>query len=248
MSVAYAMVVYIHQAHLNDDLSGLLQKCKHKFCYACIVNWSKVCTKCPLCKVDFLYILKVRRGIRIQSLRVEPKELNEDNDYDDPDEQVIIEGTDNSCYKCNELGDSTKLLVCDHCNFKVCHTNCLDEPLDWIPEEDFYCVDCCEKFGLKNIFLPPQPFNAELYTQIREEAEEGIIPRRIRRSRRGGNVSSRNRERRAYLDEDASENDNMMEENFETASIAIRSIYEIKKPRRSEESERRKNSPAEEKT
>jgi hypothetical protein len=84
---------------------------------------------------------------------------------------------------CNELGDSLKLLVCDHCNFKLCHTSCLDNPIDWIPEEDFYCIDCCKNYNLKNDFRPPQPFNAELYTQIREEAEQRVEQAQTRQSR-----------------------------------------------------------------
>lgn len=53
----------------------------------------------------------------------------------------------------------------------MCHNRCLDEPVDYIPEEDFYCRDCCLKFDLKNVFLPPVPFNTDLYAAIRAEVD-----------------------------------------------------------------------------
>jgi hypothetical protein len=91
---------------------------------------------------------------------------SEDQENYQGDEILVIEGTDEKCYVCNEVGDTGRLLVCDHCNFMVCHNSCLPEPIDWIPEEDFYCKDCCEKFNLKNSFEKPVPFNSELYLQI----------------------------------------------------------------------------------
>lgn len=72
---------------------------------------------------------------------------------------------------CNTAENPETLLVCDHCNFKVCHTRCLDEPITWIPEEDYYCRECCSRFNLKNSFAPPQEFNVELYEQIRNTAQ-----------------------------------------------------------------------------
>jgi len=36
--------------------------CGHKFCYSCIVNWSKVCNTCPLCKLAFTKIAREEKG------------------------------------------------------------------------------------------------------------------------------------------------------------------------------------------
>lgn len=69
-------------------------------------------------------------------------------------------------------------MICDHCNFKVCHNYCLENPIEWIPEEDFYCNECCTRFNLKNEFAPPQQFNAELYEQIVGQGAPEQEPRR----------------------------------------------------------------------
>lgn len=86
------------------------------------------------------YLIKTKNGERINSVRIEQKRAAEEEDEELP---VIIENTEEFCYVCELTGDPEALLVCDHCNFKVCHTGCLPEPIDWVPEEDFYCVDCC---------------------------------------------------------------------------------------------------------
>jgi len=44
--------------------TGLLG-CGHKFCYGCIINWSKVCNACPLCKLPFTKIIQQKYGENI---------------------------------------------------------------------------------------------------------------------------------------------------------------------------------------
>ena len=39
--------------------TGRLPKCNHIFCFACIQNWSKHETTCPLCKLEFTSISKM---------------------------------------------------------------------------------------------------------------------------------------------------------------------------------------------
>jgi hypothetical protein len=72
-----------------------------------------------------------------------------------PDGQEIYEvrNTDDTCYVCKAVGDTEKLLVCDKCNFRCCHTTCLDPPLDFIPAENWYCKFCiAENEHLENNF------------------------------------------------------------------------------------------------
>jgi hypothetical protein len=79
----------------------------------------------------------------------------------------------------------------------VCHNYCLETPIEWIPEEDFYCAECCTRLNLKNDFAQPQEFNAELYEQIvnagqpparsRQRREETQNQRNMRRTRRREN-------------------------------------------------------------
>lgn len=172
---------------LGEGVYAGLSTCLHRFCYACIENWSKVCTKCPLCKEEFDEIFKLKNEERIDGKKVQPKKMYDEDEEADSNEQVIIEGSkfksysaDEVCYVCNQVGDTSTLLVCDHCNFKCCHTGCLDKPIDWIPEEDFYCKDCCEQFNLKNDFAPPQEFNTELYMELTQQNERQATPSRTR--------------------------------------------------------------------
>jgi PHD-finger len=60
---------------------------------------------------------------------------------------IINQGlADEACYQCNEVGDTTQLLVCDKCNFRTCHLKCMDPPLDFIPAENWYCKFCIQKY------------------------------------------------------------------------------------------------------
>lgn len=63
-----------------------------------------------------------------------------------PKSENVIDGlneVDKVCYVCNTHESPDKLMICDSCDFKICHTYCLENPIKWIPEENFYCSDCC---------------------------------------------------------------------------------------------------------
>ena len=126
--------------------------------------------------------------------------------------RFLTDPADESCYVCRQVGNDRSLMVCDHCNFMMCHNTCLPEPIDWIPEEDFYCNQCCERFNLVNRFERPQPFNVELYRQLsglpaeEDEEEPQPLPRgrggRFHPARREGeshqNRADRLQRRRNY--------------------------------------------------
>jgi len=42
------------------------------------------------------------------------------------------------CLKCGKDDDHSHLLLCEACNDEY-HTHCLDPPLDYVPEGDFFC-------------------------------------------------------------------------------------------------------------
>jgi hypothetical protein len=206
----------------------MIPSCTHRFCYPCIVNWSKLSNKCPLCKACYDKIFKIKCGEKISYHKVEEMG-SEDGENHQGDEILVIEGTDEKCYVCSEVGDTTRLLVCDHCNFLVCHNSCLPEPIDWIPEEDFYCKDCCEKFSLKNSFEKPVPFNSELYLQIvgAGEPEEAAaqpqpVPGAQRRARR-----------RMHVEDDAevAEEDLVLAEREDDSQLRLHRSREERKHR-----------------
>lgn len=47
------------------------------------------------------------------------------------------------------------MMVCDHCNIKVCHNYCADPPIDFIPENEFFCKFCVAQHNLVNNFIRP---------------------------------------------------------------------------------------------
>jgi hypothetical protein len=58
---------------------------------------------------------------------------------DDMDDKYIDDDPDNDlCMYCGQGGN---LLICDGCE-QSCHTQCLNPPLEEIPEGDFFCPEC----------------------------------------------------------------------------------------------------------
>ncbi|XP_044482437.1 LOW QUALITY PROTEIN: uncharacterized protein LOC123208884 [Mangifera indica] len=123
---------------------GTLNCCSHYFCFACIMEWSKVESRCPLCKQRFKTITKPERataGVDLRSVVIpvpkrdqvyQPSE--EDlRSYLDPYENVI-------CSECRQGGDDGLMLLCDICDSSA-HTYCVG--LGWVvPEGNWYCDGC----------------------------------------------------------------------------------------------------------
>jgi Ring finger domain len=132
------------------------EECVHVFCRSCISAWTKTFSNlCPLCKVEikWLLIYKERTDLECdQEERIDQNEdlkLHEDEIVDRIEvikpvvnEEVNdwVESFADSCYVCEQGGDEPQLLVCDRCNFNICHTYCCG--LDRIPDGDWYCRDC----------------------------------------------------------------------------------------------------------
>lgn len=89
-------------------------------------------------------------GIEIDSVTVKHRKIGEDDLVEAP-----IENTAEHCITCNINDRPEFMLVCDHCNYNISHIQCLSPPIDYIPEEDWYCGDCCERFNLTNSWAEP---------------------------------------------------------------------------------------------
>lgn len=63
--------------------------CSHRFCYPCIKNWSEYTNYCPLCKSEFSSIDKINEGKILESIFVEPKKL----DFEEDDTEYEVSGT-----------------------------------------------------------------------------------------------------------------------------------------------------------
>ena len=55
------------------DIIARIDSCAHTFCFACILEWSKVRAICPLCKQAFKLITRERySGEIVEEVRVQP--------------------------------------------------------------------------------------------------------------------------------------------------------------------------------
>ncbi|KAE9598159.1 hypothetical protein Lal_00004038 [Lupinus albus] len=125
-------------------LRGLLDCCRHYFCFACIMEWAKVESLCPLCKQRFKTISKPARSLAGFNLKesvilvperdqvYQPCE-EELMSYIDPYESVI-------CSECHEGGDDGLMLLCDICDSPA-HTYCVGLGRE-VPEGNWYCDGC----------------------------------------------------------------------------------------------------------
>ncbi|KAL6324036.1 hypothetical protein AAG906_006307 [Vitis piasezkii] len=123
---------------------GTLDCCSHYFCFACIMEWSKVESRCPLCKQRFMTISKPARantGIDLRDVMIQVPERDqvylpseeEIRGYLDPYENVI-------CTECHQGGDDGLMLLCDLCDSPA-HTYCVGLGRE-VPEGNWYCEGC----------------------------------------------------------------------------------------------------------
>ncbi|XP_019441188.1 PREDICTED: bromodomain adjacent to zinc finger domain protein 1A-like [Lupinus angustifolius] len=123
---------------------GVLDCCTHYFCFACINEWAKVESRCPLCKQRFKTISKPARstaGIDLREVVIQIPERDqvyqpseeELRSYIDPYESVI-------CSECHQGGDDGLMLLCDICD-SPSHTYCVGLGRE-VPEGNWYCDGC----------------------------------------------------------------------------------------------------------
>ncbi|KAH1037714.1 hypothetical protein GYH30_056843 [Glycine max] len=123
---------------------GVLNCCTHFFCFACIMEWAKVESRCPLCKQRFKTISKPARsttGIDLREVVIQVPERDqvyqpseeELRSYIDPYEYVI-------CSECHQGGDDGLMLLCDICDSPA-HTYCVGLGRE-VPEGNWYCDGC----------------------------------------------------------------------------------------------------------
>ncbi|XVF57558.1 hypothetical protein PTKIN_Ptkin06aG0215300 [Pterospermum kingtungense] len=154
-------------------LRGTLNCCTHYFCFTCIMEWSKVESRCPLCKKRFETISKPSRstaGVDLRDVVIQvpkrdqvyqPSE-EELRSYLDPYENVI-------CSECQQGGDDELMLLCDLCDSSA-HTYCVGLGRE-VPEGNWYC-DGCKPVALGSSssqvqdFLPDQRTINNFYNRL----------------------------------------------------------------------------------
>ncbi|KAL9239442.1 hypothetical protein vseg_013764 [Gypsophila vaccaria] len=126
---------------LSDEgrtVRGLIDSCDHYFCFICIIEWSKIDSRCPLCRGRFSSIRRVRRDGSFIGLGSVPIPVR-DQIYDAFGEAVDPYGQA-KCSVCNGTKDESLILLCDLCD-SASHTYCVGLGAT-VPEDDWYCHDC----------------------------------------------------------------------------------------------------------
>ncbi|XP_072985100.1 uncharacterized protein [Typha latifolia] len=141
----------------RGTIQGVLNCCAHYFCFACIMEWSKVESRCPVCKRRFETIAKSSRsdpgfGLRNAVIRVQKR----DQVYQPSEEEMrgMLDPYENVvCIECQQGGDDSLMLLCDICDSPA-HTYCVGLGRE-VPEGNWYC-ECCQSAGERSSHPPVQ--------------------------------------------------------------------------------------------
>ncbi|KAH6610406.1 ribosomal l37ae [Trichoderma cornu-damae] len=176
-------------SHLN--MVAALDGCDHIIHDACIRSWAQKTNTCPICRKPFhsVRVYNGQDGIAISTYEVEDKKQVAEFDVqqwlgENPDEE---EEESNPCPICNSAEREDILLLCDSCDAAY-HTHCIG--IDYIPEGDWYCMECAHLLQLTD--EPPEPGAASEASPRPQTAR-----RPPARANRGFHVRTRARLRRA---------------------------------------------------
>lgn len=117
-------------------LKGVIESCEHSFCFDCILKWSEIESKCPICRRRFTSLKGTTLAGNVVSERAIPERdqrvLFENDEFIDWLESV-------RCSVCAGADAEDLLMLCDGCD-QACHTYCAG--LSSVPEDAWYCEEC----------------------------------------------------------------------------------------------------------
>ncbi|KAL3632728.1 hypothetical protein CASFOL_025712 [Castilleja foliolosa] len=128
------------------SVRGILNCCSHFFCFACIMEWSKVESRCPLCKQRFETISRTassdggRHVLKDDAVIPIPER---DQVYQPSEEELrgyLYPYENVLCSECHHGGDDALMLLCDLCDSPA-HTYCVGLGRE-VPEGSWYCDGC----------------------------------------------------------------------------------------------------------
>ncbi|XP_047311495.1 uncharacterized protein LOC124914911 [Impatiens glandulifera] len=120
-------------------IRGTLNCCSHYFCFTCIFEWSKVESRCPMCKQRFNNISKPSSKSNAVVIQVPER----DQIYQPSEEEILsyLDPYENMiCIECHQAGDDALMLLCDLCD-SPSHTFCVGLGRE-VPEGNWYCEGC----------------------------------------------------------------------------------------------------------
>lgn len=193
------------------NIVAALDGCDHIIHDACIRSWAQKTNTCPICRNPF-HSVRVYNGIdgkfwvplaclhpltrydhtgtAISKYEVQDKKQVAEFDVqqwlgENPEEE---EDQGNPCPICNSAEREDVLLLCDSCDAAY-HTHCIG--LDYVPDGDWYCMECSHLFQLADDPDPGLAENGERFPRPQ------FVRRPNPRDGRGYHVRTRARLRRA---------------------------------------------------
>ncbi len=138
--------ICLDKVHIRSRLNV----CKHEFCKDCIFKWSEVSNECPNCKVEFdkIWYWPIERKHQRRMKMVKSRKFILPKEDTEQEQDNLIESGAENCLICTRSNDLHLLLLCDACNYNVCHTYCLG--LDRIPEGNWFCPKCDRNKAVNN--------------------------------------------------------------------------------------------------
>ncbi|KAF7554259.1 hypothetical protein G7046_g6861 [Stylonectria norvegica] len=191
-----AEAVQEEDSYLNNVAA--LDGCDHIIHDACIRSWAQKTNTCPICRNPF-HSVRVYNGVdgtAISTYHVQDKKQVAEFDVqqwlgENPEEE---EEPGNPCPICNSAEREDILLLCDSCD-AVYHTHCVG--LDYIPDGDWYCMECSHLFQLTDGPDPEVPEPADVSEPSQPSPRPQYARRPNPRDTRGYHVRTRARLRRA---------------------------------------------------
>ncbi|XP_060169275.1 uncharacterized protein LOC132600198 [Lycium barbarum] len=128
--------------HGTTIIRGFIDCCDHYFCFVCIIEWSKVESKCPMCKRRFSTIrrpmkLPVFPTERVVNVPLRDQVCHHLGNVTTGPRDLYAEV---QCNICHSTADDSLLLLCDLCDIAY-HTYCVGLGAT-VPEGDWFCADC----------------------------------------------------------------------------------------------------------